>query len=70
VRFFPPFFLFSSRAVDENGDVDAGMGLRIEGALRCAAAGVGNRAGRKTGRKTEKFIAGGVDAQWADRCDE
>jgi hypothetical protein len=63
--FFPPFFLFSKRAVDENGDVVAGVEVRIEGALRCAAADIGNRDGRSTGRKAERFIVGAVQAQLA-----
>ena len=47
--------------MDENGDVEAGVGVRIEGALRWAAAGVGNRRGRKTGRQKDRFIVGGLD---------
>jgi hypothetical protein len=63
VVFFPPFFLFIRRAVDENGDVVAGVEASIEGALRCAKTVVGSRDGRRTGRKAERFIVGAVQAQ-------
>lgn len=65
----PPFLRLSRRAVDENGDVYAGVwSFGAAAALERSDCGTGNFegcSGRKTGRKAHRtFIVGFVGFVW------
>lgn len=58
-----PFLRFIIRDVDENGDVVAGVVVRCIAAFGRSAFAMGYfeaLAGRRTGRKAERFMLGGV----------